>query len=74
MSTAPERHTVSMSCQAPSGQCVELVGDFPDWDHPIRMVEVAVGEYQCNIALLPGIYRYKFRLSIIYFLNQNLIL
>ncbi len=57
------KHTVSMSCLAPPGQHVDLVGDFPDWDHPIAMGEVAPGDYQCSIALAPGVYRYKFRLN-----------
>ncbi len=57
------KHTVSMSCLAPAGQFMELVGDFPDWQHPIAMSEVAPGDYQCSVALLPGVYRYKFRLN-----------
>lgn len=57
------KHTVSMSCLGPTGQHVDLVGDFPDWEHPIAMSEVAPGDYQCSIALAPGIYRYKFRLN-----------
>ena len=63
MPLAPSKYTVSMSCLAPPGQFVELVGDFPDWEHPIPMAEVAAGDYQCSVALLPGIYRYKFRLN-----------
>lgn len=63
MPTLEDRHTVSMSCLAPAGQCVELVGDFPDWEHPVRMVEVAPGDYQCSLSLGPGVYRYKFRLN-----------
>ncbi|MBQ4334148.1 MAG: glycogen-binding domain-containing protein [Myxococcaceae bacterium] len=57
------KHTVSMSCLAPAGQFMELVGDFPDWQHPIAMSEVAPGDYQCSVALLPGVYRYKFRIN-----------
>lgn len=57
------KHTVSMSCLGPTGQHVDLVGDFPDWEHPIAMSEVAPGDYQCSVALAPGVYRYKFRLN-----------
>lgn len=44
----------------PPGQQVELAGDFPDWNRPVRMAEVSSGLYACDLELEPGVYRYKF--------------
>jgi neopullulanase len=52
-----------MSYLGQAGQRVELVGEFPDWNHPIAMTEVTPGDYHCSLALAPGVYRYKFRLD-----------
>ncbi len=54
---------VALQWSGPSGQYVELIGDFPDWHHPITMTEVEPGKYECHLKLEPGLYRYKFRVN-----------
>lgn len=41
------------------GARVEVRGDFPDWTHPVPLVEERPGEYVAELLLAPGVYRYK---------------
>ena len=54
------RIPVSITHQGQAGRRIALIGDFPDWQHPIEMTERESGTYAVEIDLEPGIYRYKF--------------
>lgn len=55
--------SITLQWKGPEGQQVELLGDFPDWNHPISMLEGVPGQYECHLSLKPGLYRYKFRVN-----------
>ncbi len=54
---------ITLQWNGPTGKQVELLGDFPDWNHPVAMREGAPGHYECHLHLEPGLYRYKFRIN-----------
>src|SRR5688500_13444338 len=45
------------------GRYVELIGDFPSFKRPRPMRETSPGEYQLELELAPGVYRYKLRID-----------
>ncbi len=56
--------TQSFTLHAPGVQCVELVGDFTDWEaKPIRLRAGARGIWRARVALPPGNHQYRFRVD-----------
>lgn len=58
--TRPLRIPIAMQFAHDPGRRVALVGDFPEWQQPVPMTEVAPGQYRCQLELAPGLYRYRF--------------
>jgi cyclomaltodextrinase / maltogenic alpha-amylase / neopullulanase len=62
-SKEPSPSIVTFTWRGAPGQSCELMGDFPAWSYPVVMAESEPGLYACTLSLLPGIYRYKFRVN-----------
>ena len=67
----PERKVITV--QADPGSTVYLAGSFNNWDPAaLRMVDKAGnGVYSATVALLPGIYEYKFVINGVWTLDPD---